>query len=49
MLQMSRGSEFQSRGAERLKALLPIVLIRVEGTVRWTEEDDLRELEEEAI
>ena len=34
VLRMSGGSAFQSRGAERLKALLPIVLRRAEGTMR---------------
>ena len=27
-------------GAERLKALLPMVVSRAEGTVRWMEEED---------
>lgn len=36
------GSEFQSRGAEQLKALLPIVVRRAEGTVKGIKEDDLR-------
>ena len=39
----SGGREFQSWGAERLKALLPMVLRRAEVTVRWVEEEDLRE------
>ena len=43
MFRMSGGSEFQSLGAERLKALLPMVESRAEGTVRWMEEEDLRE------
>ena len=42
---MSGGSEFQSWGAERLKALLPMVLRRAGGTERWREEEDLRERE----
>ena len=42
---MSGGSEFQSRWAERLKALLPIMTRRAGGTERWTEEADLREWE----
>ena len=33
-LRMAGGSAFQSRGAERLKALLPTVMRRAEGTVR---------------
>ena len=45
MLQMSGGSEFQSWEAERLKALLPIVLRRAEGTERWREEEDLGQRE----
>uniref|UniRef100_A0A8P4GFG9 Echinoderm microtubule-associated protein-like 4 n=1 Tax=Dicentrarchus labrax TaxID=13489 RepID=A0A8P4GFG9_DICLA len=39
------GSEFQSWGAEQLKALLPMVTRRAGGTERWTEEADLRERE----
>ena len=39
----SGGREFQSWGAERLKALPPIVLRRARGTERWMEEEDLRE------
>lgn len=39
---ISRGTAFQRRGAERLKALLPMVLRRARGTVRWREEEDLR-------
>ena len=46
---MSGGSEFQSWGAEWLKALLPMVLRRAEGTVRWMAEEDLREREEVAV
>ncbi len=42
-LQMSSGKEFQSRGAEQLKALPPMVLRRAGGTVRCREEEDLRE------
>ena len=42
---MSGSSEFQSRGAERLKALLTMVTMRARGTERWTEEADLRERE----
>ncbi len=42
MLQTSGGSEFQSWGAERLKALLPIVTSRTGETVKWMEEEDLR-------
>ena len=34
VLRMSGGSEFQSLGAEQLKALLPMVLRRAGGTVR---------------
>ena len=41
----SGGKEFQSWGAERLKALLPMVLRRAVGTARWMEKDDLRERE----
>lgn len=37
------GSEFQRRGAERLNALLPIVVRRAGGTDRCMEEEDLRE------
>ena len=36
------GNEFQSRGAERLNALLPMVARRAEGTDRCMEEEDLR-------
>ena len=39
------GSEFQRRGAERLNALLPMVVRRAEGTDRCMEEEDLRERE----
>ena len=39
----SGGSEFQSWGAEQLKALPPMVLRRAGGTVRCREEEDLRE------
>ncbi len=42
-LRMSSGKEFQSRGAEQLKALPPMVLRRAGGTVRCREEKDLRE------
>lgn len=31
--------------AERMKALLPVVVRRAEGLVRWMEEEDLRERE----
>ena len=46
---MSGGSKFQSLGAERLKALLPMVVSRAERTVRWMEEEDLRERVEVAV
>ena len=36
------GREFQREGAERLKALLPIVVRRTRGTVRRMLEEDLR-------
>ena len=39
---MSGGREFQRRGAERLKALDPMVVERAGGTVGWMEEEDLR-------
>ena len=39
------GNEFQRRGAERLNALLPMVVRRAEGTDRCMEEEDLRERE----
>lgn len=45
MFLRSGGREFQSLGAERLKALVPMVLSRAEGTERWREEDNLRERE----
>ncbi len=38
------GSEFQSLGAERLKALLPIVTRRAEGTVRTTAATSLKNI-----
>lgn len=41
-LRMSGGREFQRRGAERLKALNPMVVKRARGTVRWMVEEDLR-------
>ncbi len=41
MFLMSGGREFQRRGAERLKALDPMVDRRAEGTVRLMEEADL--------
>jgi len=34
---------FQSWGAEQLKALLPIVMRRASGIVRWREEEERRE------
>ena len=34
MFRMTGGREFQSLGAERLKALLPMVVRRAEGTDR---------------
>lgn len=37
---MSGGREVQSLGAEQLKAVLPMVLRRVEGTLRWMEEGE---------
>ena len=40
---MSGGREFQRRGAERLKALDPMVDRRAGGTVRLMEEADLRD------
>ncbi|KAI3361247.1 hypothetical protein L3Q82_012919, partial [Scortum barcoo] len=42
VLRRSGGSVFQSWGAEQLKALLPMVLRRAGGTVRWIEEEDRR-------
>lgn len=39
----SGGREFQSRGAEQLKALLPMVTRRGEGTESEREEEDLRQ------
>lgn len=36
------GSEFQSSRAGRLNALHPMVTRKAGGTVRWTEEEDLR-------
>lgn len=39
------GREFQRRGAERLKALLPMVVRRAGGTDRRMVEEDLRERE----
>ena len=49
IFRMSGGREFQSLGAERLKALLPMVVSRAEGTVRWMEEEDRRERVEVAV
>lgn len=43
MICTSGGREFQSWGAERLKAGLPRVLRQEEGTARWMEEEDVRE------
>lgn len=42
VFQMSGGREFQRRGAEWLKALDPMVVMRAGGMVRLREEDDLR-------
>ena len=42
MFLMVGGREFQRRGAERLKALAPMVDRRAGGTVRLVEEADLR-------
>ena len=39
------GNEFQRWGAERLNALLPMVVRRAEGTDRCVEEEDLMERE----
>ncbi|XP_049338705.1 NLR family CARD domain-containing protein 3-like [Astyanax mexicanus] len=39
---MSDGREFQRRGADRLKALNPMVVNRAGKTVRLTDEEDLR-------
>ncbi len=39
------GNEFQRWGAERLNALLPMVVRRAEGTDMCMEEEDLRERE----
>ena len=39
---MSGGREFQRRGAERLKALAPMVDRRAGGMMRLVEEEDLR-------
>lgn len=39
----SGGREFQTRGAERMNARLPVVVRRTEGKERWREEEDLRE------
>ena len=43
IFRMSGGKEFQSLGAEGLKALHPMVLRRAGDTVRWMEEEDLSE------
>ena len=37
------GTEFQSRGPDQLKVLLPMVERWAEGTDGWMEADDLRE------
>ena len=42
---MSGGREFQRWGAERLKALAPMVDRRAGGTTRLMEETDLRDRE----
>ena len=39
---MSGGREFQRRGAERLKALDPMVVKRAGGMLRLREDEDLR-------
>ena len=39
------GNKFQRQGAERLNALLPMVVRWAEGTDRCMEEEDLRERE----
>ena len=41
MFLMLGGREFQRRGAERLKALAPMVVRRAGGTVRLMDEADL--------
>ena len=46
---MSGGSEFHNLGAEQLKALLPMVLRRAEGTERRMEEEERREREGTAV
>ena len=48
MFLSSGGRLFQRRGAERLKALLPMVVRRAGGTVKWMEEEDRRVREGEA-
>ena len=45
MLLSSGGKAFQRWGAERLKALCPMVMRLAEGTDSCTEEEDLRERE----
>ena len=45
MFLSSGGKAFQRQGAERLNALCPMVMRRVEGTDRCTEEEDLGERE----
>lgn len=39
MLWISGGREYRGQGAERLKALNPMVIKQVVGAVRWIEED----------
>ncbi|KAK7918955.1 hypothetical protein WMY93_010239 [Mugilogobius chulae] len=45
VLRRSGGREFQSWGAERLKALPPMVTRRADGTESWREEEERRERE----
>lgn len=42
---VSVGSEFQNLGAKLSAALLPVDRRQAEDTVRWMEDDDLREQE----
>lgn len=49
VLQRSGGKDFQRWGADQLKALFPRVARQVVGTVRYGEEEGLREQEGVAV
>lgn len=49
MFLISGGRELHSLGAEQLKALLPMVVRRKEGTASWKEEEERSERAEQVV